>query len=67
VSVAVTSHGEYGVPEGLTSLPHSRRKATVRGESKRVSTSTMFAKDGIKITTDELMSERDEVRSLGLI
>jgi malate dehydrogenase len=26
-----------------------------------------FAKDRIKITTDELLSERDEVRSLGLI
>ncbi len=26
-----------------------------------------FAKSRIKITTDELLSERDEVRSLGLI
>jgi hypothetical protein len=26
-----------------------------------------FAKDRVKITTDELLSERDEVRSLGLI
>jgi hypothetical protein len=26
-----------------------------------------FAKDRIKITTDELLSERDEVKGLGLI
>ncbi len=26
-----------------------------------------FAKSRIKVTTDELLSERDEVRSLGLI
>jgi malate dehydrogenase len=66
-SVAVTSHGEYGVPEGLTfGFP-----ITSDGNgSWRVQEGfgvDDFAKDRIKITTDELLSERDEVRSLGLI
>jgi malate dehydrogenase len=66
-SVAVTSHGEYGVPEGLTfGFP-----VTSDGKgSWRVKEGfgvDDFAKDRIKITTDELLSERDEVRSLGLI
>jgi malate dehydrogenase len=66
-SVAVTSHGEYGVPEGLTfgfpvvSDGHGSWKV------KEGFTSDEFAKDRIKITTDELLSERDEVSALGLI
>jgi malate dehydrogenase len=66
-SVAVTSHGEYGVPEGLTfGFP----VASDGNGSWRVKEGfgvDDFAKDRIKITTDELLSERDEVRSLGLI
>ena len=66
-SVAVTSHGEYGVPEGLTfgypvvSDGHGAWKV------KEGFVADDFAKDRIKITTDELLSERDEVTSLGLI
>ena len=47
-------------------LPGGRATARV-GRSSRASSTTRFAKSRIKITTDELLSERDEVRSLGLI
>lgn len=67
VSVAVTSTGEYGVPEGLTfGLPIT---ADGRGSwsVKEGFAIDDFAAGRIKITTDELVSERDEVRALGLI
>ena len=66
-SVAVTSHGEYGTPEGLTfGLPIS---ADGKG-SWRVKEGfaiSEFAAGRIKVTTEELLSERDEVKALGLI
>ena len=67
VSVAVTSTGEYGVPEGLTfGLP-----ITADGQGnwsvKEGFEIDEFAASRIKVTTDELLSERDEVRALGLI
>ncbi len=67
VSVAVTSTGEYGVPEGLTfGLP-----ITADGQGnwavKEGFEIDEFAASRIKVTTDELISERDEVRALGLI
>ena len=65
-SVAVTSHGEYGVPAGLTiGFP-----STSDGENWKVKDGFVaddFATERIKITTDELIAERDEVRALGLI
>jgi malate dehydrogenase len=66
-SVAVTSTGQYGVPEGLTfGLP-----IVADGEGswsvKEGFVHDEFATDRIKITTDELIAERDEVRALGLI
>ena len=65
-SVAVTSHGEYGVPEGLTfGFP-----ITSDGSSWKVKEgfeADDFATERIKVTTDELIAERDEVRALGLI
>jgi malate dehydrogenase len=66
-SVAVTSHGEYGVPEGLTfGFPVvSDGKGTWK--VKESFHSDEFAKSRIKVTTDELLSERDEVSQLGLI
>jgi malate dehydrogenase len=67
VSVAVTSNGEYGVPEGLTfGLPIS---ADGQGNwsVKDGFVIDEFAASRIKLTTDELISERDEVRALGLI
>jgi len=67
VSVAVTSNGEYGVPEGLTfGFPIS---ADGKGgwRVKEGFELNDFAKEKVKITTDELIAERDEVRALGLI
>ena len=44
------------------------RAATARrGRSSRASSTTTSPRSKIKITTDELVAERDEVRSLGLI
>lgn len=66
-SVAVTSTGQYGVPEGLQfGFPvHSNGKggwSVVEGF-----THDDFAKERIKITTDELLAERNDVKQLGLI
>jgi malate dehydrogenase len=66
-SIAVTSSGEYGVPEGLTfgfpisSLGNGSWKVKEGFEIDS------FAAERIKITTDELVAEREEVRALGLI
>jgi malate dehydrogenase len=65
-SLAVCSTGQYGTPEGLQfGFP-------VRSDGKQWTVvdgieHDDFAKSRIKITTDELVAERDEVRSLGLI
>jgi malate dehydrogenase len=66
-SVAVTSHGEYGVPEGLTFGFPVMSDGKGSWKVKESFHSDDFAKGRIKITTDELLSERDEVTSLGLI
>jgi malate dehydrogenase len=66
-SVAVTSHGEYGVPEGLTFGFPIAADGNGGWRVKEGFDVDDFAKDRIKVTTDELLSERDEVRSLGLI
>ena len=67
VSVAVTSSGEYGVPEGLTfGLPISV-DAKGAWHVKEGFEVNEFAAGRIKVTTDELLSERDEVKTLGLI
>jgi malate dehydrogenase len=66
-SVAVTSHGEYGVPEGLTFGFPITSDGNGSWRVKEGFDVDDFAKDRIKVTTDELLSERDEVRSLGLI
>lgn len=66
VSLAVVSQGEYGVPEGLVfSYPvrsQGRSYEVVEGIDHDA-----FAQEKIRITTEELVSERDEVRNLGLI
>jgi malate dehydrogenase len=65
-SVAVCSRGDYGVPEGLQfGFP-------VRSDGKSWTVvegieHDDFAKGKIEVTTKELLDERDEVRSLGLI
>ena len=66
-SVAVTSHGEYGVPEGLTFGFPVTSDGKGSWKVKESFHFDDFAKGRIKITTDELLSERDEVTSLGLI
>lgn len=67
VSVGATSHGEYGVPEGLTfGFPISADGAG-SWKVKEGFVTDDFANERIKVTTDELIAERDEVRALGLI
>ncbi|HVB71288.1 MAG TPA: malate dehydrogenase [Acidimicrobiales bacterium] len=67
ISVGVTSHGEYESPKGLTfGLPvtaDGRGSWSVKESFERDD----FANEKIRITTDELLAERDEVRNLGLI
>ena len=68
VSVAVSSDGEtYDIPAGLTfGFPV---QADGQGAWKVKSGFTLdeFAKEKIKITTDELLGERDDVAKLSLI
>lgn len=62
-SLAVVSNGEYAVPEGLQfGFP-----VVSDGSSWKVEEGLQlsdFAKERIKITTDELVAERDEVSAL---
>jgi malate dehydrogenase len=66
-SVAVTSHGEYGVPEGLTFGFPITADGAGSWNVKEGFELDGFAKERIQITTDELVTERDEVRALGLV
>ncbi len=66
-SLAVCSQGEYGVPAGLqfgfpVAADGNGGWSVVEGFELND-----FAQAKIAVTTDELISERDEVRSLGLI
>jgi malate dehydrogenase len=65
-SLAVCSSGEYGVPEGLQFGYPVRSDGTswtiVEGLEH-----DEFAQEKIRLTTEELVAERDEVKSLGLI
>ena len=65
-SLAVASNGEYGAPEGLQfGFP-----VRSTGDAWSVVEGLQhdgFAQDRIRITTEELLAERDEVTSLGLI
>lgn len=67
VSVAVFSNGEYGVPEGLMFGYPVRADGNGSWSIVEGVEHDAFAQDRIKLTTDELVSERDDVRSLGLI
>ena len=66
-SLAVVSRGEYGAPEGLQFGFPVRSTGDDAGRWSRASSTTTFAQERIRITTDELVGERDEVRKLGLI
>ena len=65
-SLAVASNGEYGAPEGLQFGYPIRSDGTKTTVVEGLEHDD-FAKGRIKISTDELLSERDEVRALGLI
>ncbi len=67
VSVAVTSHGEYGTPEGLTFGLPVQVDAAGAWHVKEGFAIDEFAAERLKITSDELLGERDDVRQLGLI
>jgi malate dehydrogenase len=66
-SVAVTSHGEYGVPEGLTFGFPIVSDGAGSWMVKEGFELNGFAQERIKVTTEELLGERDEVKALGLI
>jgi malate dehydrogenase len=67
VSVGVTSNGEYGVPEGLTFGFPVHADGAGSWKVKEGFELDDFANEKLRVTTEELMSERDEVRTLGLI
>ena len=66
-SVGVTSHGEYGVPEGLTFGFPVVADGAGAWSVKEDFVLDGFARERLATTTDELVAERDEVRALGLI
>jgi malate dehydrogenase len=66
-SVAVQSTGQYGTPEGLqfgfpVASDGKGGWSVVEGLEH-----DSFAQDRIKVTTDELLAERNDVKELGLI
>jgi len=65
-SLAVTSQGEYGVPEGLQ-FGYPIRSSGSSWEVVAGIEHDDFATEKLCITTEELASERDEVEALGLI
>jgi malate dehydrogenase len=66
-SVAVTSSGDYGVPEGLTFGLPVVADGLGAWAVKPGFEHSAFATEKIRLTTQELLDERDEVRSLGLL
>jgi malate dehydrogenase len=66
-SLAVVSKGEYGTPEGLQYGFPVASDGTGGWSVVEGFELDDFARSKIAVTTDELVSERDEVRSLGLI
>jgi len=66
-SVAVASSGEYGVPTGLQFGFPVVADGLGAWSVKPGFEHTAFAAEKIKVTTDELLSERDEVVALGLL
>ncbi len=67
VSVGVTSNGEYAMPEGLTFGFPIQADGQGAWKVKEGFNLGEFAQEKIKITADELLAERDEVKKLGLI
>jgi malate dehydrogenase len=67
VSVAVTSTGEYGVPEGLSFGFPVVADGLGAWSVKPGFTHSGFATEKIRATTAELVEEQAEVRALGLL
>ena len=67
VSVAVASQGQYGTPEGLQFGFPVRADGKGGWSVAEGVEHDDFATDRIRITTDELLSERSEVEALGLL
>ena len=67
MSVAVTSTGQYGAPEGLTFGFPVAADGAGAWSVKEGFARDEFAAAKIAATTDELLGERDDVASLGLI
>lgn len=67
VSVAVTSNGDYGVPEGLTFGLPIQADGQGNWSVKEGFAIDEFSAGRIKTTSDELLSEREEVQALGLL
>ena len=65
-SLAVASSGEYGSPEGLQ-FGFPVRSTGTAWEVVPGIEHDAFAQEKIRLTTEELVGERDEVRALGLI
>jgi len=65
-SLAVVSRGEYGAPEGLQFGFPIRSTGDSWSVVEGIEHDA-FAQDRIRITTEELVGERDEVKKLGLI
>jgi len=65
-SLAVVSRGEYDAPEGLQFGFPVRSTGDAWSVVEGIEHDA-FAQDRIRITTEELVAERDEVRKLGLI
>jgi malate dehydrogenase len=65
-SLAVVSRGEYGTPEGLQ-FGFPVRSTGTSWEVVEGLEHDDFAKEKVRITTEELVGERREVESLGLI
>ena len=67
VSVAVTSRGEYGTPEGLAFGFPVTADGSGGWSVKEGFSHDGFADERVAATTAELAAEREEVRALGLI
>jgi malate dehydrogenase len=65
-SLAVASSGEYGAPEGLQFGFPIRSTGSAWSVVEGIEHDA-FAQEKIRLTTEELVGERDEVRALGLI
>jgi malate dehydrogenase len=65
-SLAVASNGEYGAPEGLQFGFPIRSTGSAWSVVEGIEHDA-FAQEKIRLTTEELVGERDEVRALGLI